>query len=72
MKRPAAYITAATVTAFLVFAFFGCRVWGISTTALDFLKSYGWECEPYPIEKSEVIIPDPFDLVYESYNKLQL
>lgn len=38
----------------------------------EFLKSYGWDVKPQSVEKAEVIIPDPFDLVYESYNKMQL
>lgn len=39
--------------------------------ARDFLESYGWEVGEM-IESTEVNIPDPFDMVYESYNKLQL
>lgn len=37
-----------------------------------FLKDYGWEVGPKAVEKAEVIIPKPFDLVYENYNKMQL
>lgn len=39
---------------------------------VEFLKSYGWEVSGKSIEQAEVIIPEPFDLVYENYNKLQL
>lgn len=42
------------------------------TENITFLKSYGWEVRLKSIEKAEVIIPDPFDLVYENYNKIQL
>ncbi len=37
-----------------------------------FLKSYGWEVQAQSIEKAEVIIPDPFDRVYENYNEMQI
>ncbi len=37
-----------------------------------FLRDYGWEVRAKAIEKEEVIIPDPFDRVYENYNKIQL
>lgn len=36
-----------------------------------FLKSYGWEVSEKAIEKEDIIIPEPFDMVYENYNKLQ-
>lgn len=36
-----------------------------------FLESYGWRVRERSVECQDVIIPDPFDLVYESYNKLQ-
>ena len=39
--------------------------------AKNFLESYGWEVDE-AIESSEIIIPKPFDMVYENYNKLQL
>lgn len=37
-----------------------------------FLKSYGWEVDDRAVESAEVIIPDPFDRVYENYNKIQI
>ena len=37
-----------------------------------FLNSYGWEVDTVYCDKSNIIIPQPFDMVYESYNKLQL
>lgn len=39
--------------------------------ARDFLESYGWETGELK-EAVEVNIPEPFDMVYENYNKLQL
>lgn len=37
----------------------------------EFLADYGWDIEDKIYSKSEVYIPDPFDDMYESYNKLQ-
>lgn len=42
------------------------------TENIEFLSSYGWTVNEKLIEKADVIIPKPFDLVYESYNKIQL
>lgn len=36
-----------------------------------FLKSYGWEVKAKSVEKADVIIPKPFDKVYENYNEIQ-
>ncbi len=38
---------------------------------VNFLKQFGWEVNPKPIEIVEVKIPKEFDAVYENYNKLQ-
>jgi hypothetical protein len=38
----------------------------------DFLSSYGWEVQKKEVERADIIIPNPFDLVYERYNELQL
>ena len=38
---------------------------------IEFLKSYGWQVGEHYIECRDVIIPKPFDLVYENYNALQ-
>lgn len=38
---------------------------------ITFLKSYGWDAEKEPCEKSEVTIPAEFDEVYKSYNIIQ-
>ncbi len=38
---------------------------------IAFLKQFGWEVEPTPVEEVEVTIPAEFDKVYQSYNELQ-
>lgn len=38
---------------------------------LAFLKAYGWKVREEPIEVKEVLIPNPFDDVYQNYNDLQ-
>ncbi|MCI8520422.1 MAG: DUF4830 domain-containing protein [Clostridia bacterium] len=38
----------------------------------EFLRGYGWEVTIKAVEKADVIIPKPFDRVYENYNELQL
>lgn len=45
---------------------------GAGNSQIEFLSGYGWEVSPRAIEKAEVIIPNPFDRVYENYNELQL
>ena len=37
-----------------------------------FLKGYGWEVRTKAVEKEDIIIPKPFDRVYENYNDIQL
>lgn len=39
---------------------------------VEFLESYGWQVDKRAVDEAEVIIPKPFDRVYENYNKLQL
>ena len=38
---------------------------------LEFLRSFGWEVEPTPVEEVEVTIPAEFDKTFQSYNELQ-
>ena len=38
---------------------------------LSFIRHFGWEVEPEPIEVMEVIIPKEFDNVYKEYNSMQ-
>lgn len=42
------------------------------TRNIEFLNGYGWEVEEKAIEQADVIIPKPFDRVYENYNEIQL
>ena len=37
-----------------------------------FLESYGWTVEKHYTDSSEIIVPSPFDMVYENYNLIQL
>ena len=37
----------------------------------SFLKSLGWEVDPESERERDVIIPETFDEIYESYNELQ-
>ena len=41
------------------------------TNNIVFLKGYGWEVRTKAVEK-DIIIPKPFDRVYENYNDIQL
>lgn len=45
---------------------------GAENSQVEFLRKYGWEVSPKAIEKADIIIPNPFDRVYENYNELQL
>ena len=42
------------------------------TNNIVFLKGYGWEVRTKSVEKGDIIIPKPFDRVYENYNDIQL
>ena len=42
------------------------------TNNIVFLKGYGWEVRTISVEKEDIIIPKPFDRVYENYNDIQL
>lgn len=38
---------------------------------IQFLNECGWQVDKNCIEAAEIIIPNPFDNVYENYNKMQ-
>ncbi|MBQ8275287.1 MAG: DUF4830 domain-containing protein [Clostridia bacterium] len=38
---------------------------------LEFLRQFGWEVRPEPLEQAEVTIPGEFDKVYAGYNEIQ-
>ena len=42
------------------------------TNNIVFLKGYGWEVRTKSVEMEDIIIPKPFDRVYENYNDIQL
>ena len=42
------------------------------TNNIVFLKGYGWEVRTKSVKKEDIIIPKPFDRVYENYNDIQL
>ena len=42
------------------------------TNNIVFLKGYGWEVRTKSVVKEDIIIPKPFDRVYENYNDIQL
>ena len=42
------------------------------TNTIVILKGYGWEVRTKSVEKEDIIIPKPFDRVYENYNDIQL
>ena len=42
------------------------------TNNIVFLKGYGWEVRTKSVEQEDIIIPKPFDRVYENYNDIQL
>lgn len=63
----AVLIIIATAIVFAVFA-----SGEADTKNIEFLRGYGWIVRAKAIEKENIIIPDPFDLVYENYNKIQI
>ena len=66
------YVAAVMIITAIAFAFTVFAQGSYDEKNREFLKSYGWETEGNSIERADIIIPDPFDLVYESYNKMQL
>lgn len=43
-----------------------------SSKSVDLLNDYGWVVDKKPVDRADVIIPEPFDLVYKNYNEIQL
>ena len=71
-KKAMMYLTAVIIiiTTALCFVIFASGETDVNN--ITFLKGYGWEVRTKAIESEEVIIPKPFDRVYENYNKIQL
>lgn len=68
MKNLICYMGAVLAVLIIVFAFM--TVYRESPGG-ELLKSYGWEFDPVPVESAELVIPEVFDEVYQSYNDLQ-
>lgn len=66
------YAASVIIIAAIVFVFAAFAQGSNDEKNTDFLKSYGWETDRNSIEQTDITIPDPFDMVYESYNKMQL
>ena len=60
-------IIAVTAVSFAVFASNSDSAEGAAA-----LEDYGWVVDKKPVDEAEVIIPNPFDLVYKNYNEIQL
>ncbi len=39
---------------------------------LTFISNYGWQVDDEPVEIRDVVIPETFDEVYNSYNNIQI
>lgn len=72
MKRAVYSIVTVLILLISIAAFAAFAEEAVDTKAAAFLSEYGWEISEKCIDKAQVIIPDPFDLVYENYNNLQL
>lgn len=65
------YFAAVLIIVITTFAFTFFASGETDVKNAEFLRGYGWETESRPIEEAKVIIPDPFDKVYENYNLMQ-
>lgn len=43
-----------------------------SSKSVGLLNDYGWVVDKKPVDQADIIIPEPFDLVYKNYNEIQL
>ncbi len=65
------YLAAVIIIALTAFVFVAFASDEADINNKKFLEGYGWQTNGRSIEKADVIIPEPFDLVYENYNKFQ-
>ena len=65
------YIFSSVILVLFIIAFSVFAEESNDNKAKQFLARYGWETSNECIDKSVIIIPEPFDLVYENYNALQ-
>ena len=71
-RRKMLYIIASAMILIMAAAFLAFSDESVNAINAEFLESYGWEIIKKPIETADVNIPEPFDLVYENYNKMQI
>ncbi|MCL2096739.1 MAG: DUF4830 domain-containing protein [Oscillospiraceae bacterium] len=43
----------------------------VNEERIEFLRQFGWEVSPEPVEAVEILIPKEFDSVYKKYNDVQ-
>lgn len=72
MRKVYYYIISSVILCICMISFFKFAAIASNSQAIEFLSSYGWETDGKCIESETIIIPEPFDLVYENYNNMQL
>lgn len=72
MRRFKMYFAAIAIIVFTAAAFTLFASGEDESAVTEFLEGYGWEVGKKPVDEADIIIPDPFDLVYENYNELQI
>lgn len=70
-RRLMMYFAAVLIIIVTTFAFVAFASSEADLRNREFLESYGWQTNGRAVEKADIIIPDPFDLVYKSYNEFQ-
>ncbi|MBQ4146185.1 MAG: DUF4830 domain-containing protein [Clostridia bacterium] len=63
-------LLAAAITVGVIFILFGSDS-KINQSNLDFIRSFGWEIKESPEQISHITIPQEFNLIFETYNKLE-
>lgn len=72
MRRLRMYFTAIIIIIVIAVSFVVFASDSDSSKSVDLLNDYGWVVDKKPVDRAEVIIPEPFDLVYQNYNEIQL
>lgn len=63
---------AALLAILILFLSYNAFGFDIDKKNIAFLESYGWKVENHFNDCAEIIVPSPFDMVYENYNLIQL
>ena len=71
MRKTGYYIISSVILVLFIVVFSVFAEESNDNKARRFLLEYGWETGDECIDKSVIIVPEPFDLVYENYNALQ-